>query len=87
MKFNIPAIKYISVLYPPNFKLLLFLKNAQVHLKFHEKSEEKLLLFFIHYFTVLLFCSIIIQFSEEDMNRVTQTMEIYLLAQTREYDY
>ena len=84
---NIPAIKYISVLCPTNFKLLLFLINGRVHLAFHEKSEENLLLFFLHNFTVFLFCSIIIQFSEEDMNRVTQTMEIYLLAQTREYDY
>ena len=84
---NISEIKYVSVLYLTNFKLLLFLINARVHLTFHEKSEEKLLLFFLHYFTVLLFCSIIIQFSKEDMNRVNQTMEIYLLAQTREYDY
>ena len=84
---NIPAIKYISVLYPTNFKLLLFLINGRVHLTFHKKSEEKLLLLFLHYSTVLLFCSIIIQFSEEDMNLVTQTIEIYVLAQTREYDY
>ena len=84
---NIPAIKYISVLHPTNFKLLLFLINGRVHLIFHEKSEVKLLLFFQHDFTVFLFSSIIIQFSEEDMNRITQTTEIYLLAQTREYDY
>ena len=42
-------------MYSTNFKLLLFLINAQAYLSFHEKYEEHLLLFFLHYFTVLLF--------------------------------
>ena len=38
-KLNIPAIMANSIQYPTNFKLLLFLINAQVNLKFHEKPE------------------------------------------------
>ena len=38
--------------------------NAQVHLTCHENFEEKLLLFFPHYFTVLLFYSIVGKFSK-----------------------
>ena len=35
---KIPAIKENSILYPPNFKLLLFLINTQVDLEFDKKS-------------------------------------------------
>ena len=69
---NIPAIQESSIFYPTNFKLLLFLIKAQVYLAFHEKSEEKLLLFFPHYSNVYSniipsFCSIVRKFSEDDM--------------------
>ena len=46
---------------------MLFLINTRVHLTFHVKSEEKLLLFFLHYFTVLFFYSLVWKFSEDDM--------------------
>ena len=45
---------------------MVFLTNAQVHLTLHENFEEKLLLFFPHYFTVLLLCSIVGKFSKYD---------------------
>ena len=66
---------------------MLYLINAQVHQIFYKKSEEKLLLFFPTLFhpSSLLFKSL--KLSEEDMNCVTRTMEMYLLAETREYDY
>ena len=34
---------------------------------FHQKYEEKILLFFLHYFTVLHFYSIVWKFLVEDM--------------------
>ena len=53
-------------LYLTNFKLFFFLINVQVHSVFHEKSDEKLLLFFLNDSTVLLFYSIVWIFSEDD---------------------
>ena len=49
-----------------------------MHLTFHKKSEEKLQLFFLHYFTVLLFCSLIWEFSEDDMGILGSKMTFYL---------
>ena len=77
----------MNILYLTNSKLFLFLINAKVHLRFHEKFEENLLLFFHTLFHRSFLLSNSLKFSEENVNRVTPTMEIYLLAQNQEYDY
>lgn len=56
---NIPTIKASSIIYPTNFKLVLFLINAQVYPAFPEKSKEESLLFFPHYSTALHFYLIV----------------------------
>ena len=74
---NIPAIKWISNLFLNNFKLWLFLPNAQVHLTFHKKYEEKLLLFLLNYLTVLLFYLIVWKFSDEDIGICASKIAFY----------
>ena len=64
---SIPEIKSTSIFYIKTFKFLLFLPNVQVHLTFHHKYEEKLLLFFLDYFTVLHLYSIVLKFLEKHM--------------------
>ena len=80
---NYPTFKWISILYLTNFKLLLFLPNAQVRLMFHEKYKENLLLSLLHYLTVLRFYSIVWKFSKEDMEIFAEkwrfTYHIFLL--------
>ena len=65
----------------------------------YSQHSSKLLLFFLHYLTVLLFYSIVWKIPEKGKSRffflkscnlkfnVTWTMEKYVLSQTWEYDY